>query len=376
MKNIGLVIPVIDSVPVEAFGAHLTIAAEIAKHHRVYIFVPSGIMPHDAARIRAFDDVLDVGCEYLMFVDDDTIVPQGGFTHLLEVMEDRKPAVVSGYYRRRGFPYTPVWSKKSKNKFYQADAESGVHEIDCSGLGCALIDVMWVYENLKKPYFEMIKDPIRGTTVTDDVTFFRKVRAKKGVVLGDASVRCSHVGSRIIISEDTEHDLRVIDTKALTRLDSYKTHRGVLRVAVEHTDGDVLELGVGEGSTPFLHGLCKERRLLSLENSVVWLDKYKHLESSAHELKLLTNDNLFDFSHKQIWDLVFVDIFSEGTLRAECGREFIDSTNVMVIHDSEWEPLRELAESFKYVYTDKSIEPHTSVCSNKVNVSQWFEKGD
>jgi len=204
--NLALGIPCIENVPGQAFGYHLLVAGEMARFGTLHVLAPYNLIPHDTARIAIVDQAMEHGCDYLMFVDDDMITPVGSFTKLYEIMKERKPVVVSGYYVRRGYPPTCVWSRKVGDGFVQVDARSGVHEIHVSGLGCALIDLKWVSENLEKPYFRMTPSDT-GTQVTDDTTFFEQVMEKGGLVLGCADVRSGHLGERIVFGVETQDTL-------------------------------------------------------------------------------------------------------------------------------------------------------------------------
>lgn len=369
--NICLAIPVEDTVYGEALGPHLTVAAEIAKSYTINIVVPFATSPHDAARIKAFDAAINLGCEYLFFVDDDTCVPLGGFTQLLETMLKEKPVVVSGHYYRRGYPFTSVWGKEHEGTFYQAEATEGVHEIDSSGLGCALIDVKWVVENLERPFFEMTPSPV-GTMITDDVSFFKKVKDKQGKVLGDASVRCSHIGHRLIINSRTVDDYRKLDQK--NQYNAYYTHVDTLAVALERTSGNVLELGVGYGSTPLIKSHCKgERYSLSLETEQSWAEEIRGAFSEPVNIKLF--DDEIENAIEEKWDLVFVDFGHNFIERLKVAERLRKNTNVFVIHDSDSNVWTSFIKSFNYKAIDKTKLPETAILSDVVDVSGWL-KGD
>jgi hypothetical protein len=94
-----------------------------------------------------------------------------------------------------------------EGKYYQVDATDGLYEIHTTGLGCALIDMNWVKEHLRPPWFIM-KHTGRSTNITDDITFFEMIRAAGGKTLGDASVSCGHLGHRKIINRRNASLLR------------------------------------------------------------------------------------------------------------------------------------------------------------------------
>jgi hypothetical protein len=206
--KIALGIPVVDSVPAEAFGHHLATAIELRKLGEVAIFTPINYFPHDRARMMVTEGAREQDCDLLLFVDDDTILPPGACQRLYNTMQEHKAQVVSGHYYRRGYPYTSVWSRKNaEGQWCQVDADKGVYEIHTSGLGCALIDLRWVWENLKPPFYTMGHDK-QGTTVTDDISFFDRVREAGGKILGDANVRCVHLAGRQCVSDETVVQLR------------------------------------------------------------------------------------------------------------------------------------------------------------------------
>jgi hypothetical protein len=205
--RIAIGIPMIETVPAEGVVDLMALVVETARHGDLALCTPLNVMPHDAARIMAVDDAISQDCELFLSIDDDTIPPKDTFVRLHQTMKSSGAQVVSGHYYRRGYPYTCVWSRKIDGTYFQVDALSGEHEIHVSGLGCALIDLRWVQKNLRKPYFEMIHTG-QKTMIADDVTFFTKVNEAGGKVVGNADVRCVHLGFRMPICDDTVDYLR------------------------------------------------------------------------------------------------------------------------------------------------------------------------
>lgn len=209
--RIAMAQPVVGEVPPAAQPYHLGVAAEIGGWTKDWLFiVPDNVSPHDAARVRCVEEAEEKGIDYLVFVDADTLWPNGGFRRLMEVMLERRPAVVTGRYYRRGWPYDCVWSKGQK----RVDAKSGVHAIDCAGLGCAIIDMKWILQHLSPPFFTTYIEG-KQTAVFDDVSFYRKVRAADGVILGVADVFCAHLGQRIHVDEESANHYRAMHMKGM-----------------------------------------------------------------------------------------------------------------------------------------------------------------
>lgn len=232
--------PVQDNVPGAAFNHHIAVIVEASKlmtkkypeadpeSGNLFTLTPVGLSPHDTARWLITKAAMDMNCERLFMMDDDTITPRGGITKLMEEMDNRQCAAISGFYLRRGYPYTPVWSatNPTDKKLYQVDADQGVHEIFSSGLGCCLIDLKWCRENIKDPWYKM-KQTEHNTEITDDCVFFDAIRAAGGTLLGDADVQCPHVGRAEFITRESASFLRGYG-ESLEKLGLVKSLKGGL----------------------------------------------------------------------------------------------------------------------------------------------------
>ena len=69
-------------------------------------------------------------------------------------------------------------------------------------------------------------------------------------------------------------------------MDPWQSHRPILEHYARKTDGPILELGIGDGSTPLLHEICKDKNrfLISVENDPAWRDKYAHYRCKNHAI--------------------------------------------------------------------------------------------
>src|SRR4051812_8679074 len=107
--------PIVETLPGEVFGHHLVTFVEAINHMRKEYKVetmtctPVGLCPHDFARHTVVEQALKQNCTHLFFIDDDTVTPPGGFVKMWKEMQERKCAAISGFYLRRGNPYTSVW---------------------------------------------------------------------------------------------------------------------------------------------------------------------------------------------------------------------------------------------------------------------------
>lgn len=151
----------------------------------------------------------------------------------------------------------------------------------------------------------------------------------------------------------------------------YSTHITPLVTAIVNTDGPVLEMGCGDFSTPILHALCKNRKLITAEHNKDWLDLFIDLESDRHI-----------FKHVKSWDdiagnfdVVFID-------HAPASRRIIDierlrkTTKIFVIHDTEKEKFYKyepLLSSFKFRYDYDRYIKKTTIVSDIINIQKFFE---
>lgn len=154
--------------------------------------------------------------------------------------------------------------------------------------------------------------------------------------------------------------------KGVTNFDN---HRYFLYEALELTKeiaGPVVELGCGNGSTPFLAQYCKdaERELFSYENNLEWYDKCAHF-----------HDRVF---HITDWDIVaekhltpsvlFIDS-APGERRQIDLKNFALRARIIVVHDSEpaadhGYQMRQHIPLFKYWKDHTSVGAWASMASN------------
>lgn len=112
------------------------------------------------------------------------------------------------------------------------------------------------------------------------------------------------------------------------------SHLPALVACVAVTDGPVLELGLGEFSTPVLHALCfRGRKLVSLDHDQRALDNFGCLASDWHEVRLDPNYASLDRLAREPWGVVLVDHWPSERRAADAlkflGAEFV------VVHDAE-----------------------------------------
>lgn len=149
------------------------------------------------------------------------------------------------------------------------------------------------------------------------------------------------------------------------------THMITLLRAIQATTGDICEMGAGFYSTPLLHWWgAQTRKLITYENDIEYLHYAKKFRSRRHKILPMT-----EVDYDRHWGLVFIDHTAEPSSR---GADLLKFKNVdlFVIHDTEPEVASsygydQVWPHFKYRYDWKECKPHTTVVSNKIDVSKW-----
>jgi len=129
----------------------------------------------------------------------------------------------------------------------------------------------------------------------------------------------------------------------------YYTHEPFFIEILKNTTGNILECGCGDGSTKMIKEQIQNtnRRLISLESNLDWLNKYTHLADSTHELYHIEagNDNNIETGNKWVefieknklndFEIVFLDS-SPWLSRKCCFDYYLDKIKIIIIHDFDY----------------------------------------
>ena len=165
---------------------------------------------------------------------------------------------------------------------------------------------------------------------------------------------------------------------------SYATHLGSLIACVNKTSGDILELGVGLFSTPYLHyaATIGKRKLLSLENDPGWCRHFKGSQfihflysNDYHQIELVDNYENSPLIDKE-WDVVLVDQTPDLS-RKETVKKLANKAKYIIIHDSNPQHEKvyhysEIYPLFKYSRTWILDDRHATVLSNFVDLEDLW----
>lgn len=144
----------------------------------------------------------------------------------------------------------------------------------------------------------------------------------------------------------------------------WSTHLPVLIKLLSITTGDVLEVGTGIYSTPFLHWACflQGRKLVSIENDDEYMTFAQQFESDTHKV-------VKEVPSEGEWDIIFVDSFPIEE-RESIVKKITNRAQYIIVHDSTPESWSENYKGlFKYRLDYTKCDPYTVIFSNFINVS-------
>lgn len=165
----------------------------------------------------------------------------------------------------------------------------------------------------------------------------------------------------------------------------WDSHRVLLWHGLNATSGNVVEMGMGHGSTPQLHQYClsNHRKLWSYDNHKEWVGNFKQMHSYGHEVIHVEDwDSVFEFhtKHSEMPDIVFID-HSPGERRKFDVELFAQKAKIVIVHDSEpkgWNAsnymVRPIFKQYKFVKDMESKSPTgawTTALSNFIDVTAW-----
>lgn len=159
-------------------------------------------------------------------------------------------------------------------------------------------------------------------------------------------------------------------------VDDYSSHRPMLWLALKNTNGKVVELGCGEGSTPLFKSYCNDAKRVfkSYELYEDWASRMGGQLVSSYLLPLAQ----IKYNGEENYSLLFIDS-APGEQRKDLVDSYRNSADIIILHDTEiWTQsiygITEVLNSFKYRLNYYPVgNPGTTALSNTVNVCEWVE---
>lgn len=154
-------------------------------------------MPYDMARNTACMHALDLGADYMFFLDSDVVVPPDTIERLIAL----NMPITSGMYCRRSPPEgVPVMIRDGQ--WITEFPKDALLEVDLVGAGCLLIhtDVLRALPPQRpgKHWFDWRVDMKSvmpaGECLSEDFTFNVHARRHGFKTVVDTSIQCRHIG--------------------------------------------------------------------------------------------------------------------------------------------------------------------------------------
>lgn len=183
---------------------------------------------------------------------------------------------------------------------------------------------------------------------------------------------------------------KTLKNKFFNEVNDWNNHLPLMWNAMQETRGDIIECGLGGGSTEQLHSYCEfnRRRLFSFEYDENWLKEFAHLENDTHKIHLIKDwDKMKDICPNP--SVILID-HSPGTRRIVDIERFKDINGILVIHDTQPPPTaadygyNQIWPLFKYkvdleVEMNREVDPPhnrtwASAVSNVYDVTKWRGK--
>lgn len=144
------------------------------------------------------------------------------------------------------------------------------------------------------------------------------------------------------------------------------SHLPVLNKILNISSYDVLELGMGLYSTPFLHWVCfPDRKLVSYENDKECYHMNFQYNKGLHEVYCVNDWEDAEIMRK--WDVVFID-HSPSQRRIVEIKKLANLANYIIVHDTQRNKkfcdFESVFSDFKYRYDYTLATPRTTVLSN------------
>src|SRR5262245_53059299 len=162
----------------------------------------------DRARNEAAKMALMLEADYLMFVDDDVLLPE--WPHPFKALHEAKKDIIAASVRIRGYPFNRMafrWveeestEKKKKLDFYndKLDPENPIQACDALGFSTCLIRTD-VLKPMEPPYF------ITSPNGTEDVYFCVRAQRElepKPEIAVHLGIKCTHLLDKEGVDDDT-----------------------------------------------------------------------------------------------------------------------------------------------------------------------------
>lgn len=191
-----------------AYSNHCQLWFRLGRNHPEidFIFNAPHRMSIDRMRNMTARIALDNNADYIMFLDDDVIVPMDCVKKMIAADKD----IVAGWTIIRGYPFNNMFfkyvngDKTQLNYYNEVDVSAGpVVDVDAVGFSCVLIKVD-LLRKIPQPFF------VTGPFNTEDVYFCLKARefVPDCTISVDTSLETGHVMDTEVVEPRTKGEFR------------------------------------------------------------------------------------------------------------------------------------------------------------------------
>ncbi len=176
-----------------AYGNHCQMWYKFGKYYRniEFCFVNPSRMTIDRMRNLAAETTLDIQADYLLFIDDDVLIPQP--FDFLEKLIKLDVDIAAADVLIRGYPFKHMifqWDKAHLGLIAMDNIPKKKGPLKCGAVGFSVCLIKRsLIEKVSKPYF------VTGPMNTEDIYFC--VKAEKEYpqvqIVTDTSISCGHI---------------------------------------------------------------------------------------------------------------------------------------------------------------------------------------
>lgn len=295
---------------------------------------------------------------HILFLDADSIPTDDTLDRLVAADKDVITAAVPTITRGK-IRWNVTAETQRAELIEYGSLPKDIFEITACGGACMLVKRR-VFEKIEWPYFKDIFTPTRWAT-GQDVYFICKVRDAGFKVFCDPNIKCDHkkMFDLLRLAEAMRNSFG---------MNGWATHLPALTRCVAETSGPVLELGMGNYSTPILHEMCKGRELVSCDHELSWTNRFSQYDNGDHQVLFVEDWDKSDVFEKT-WDVVLVDHNPPARRAVDILRL---KARYIVVHDAEH--FESALSKFKYRHDYNGMQPQTSVVSNEGEIENVTNK--
>ena len=152
------------------------------------------------ARTKLVQHAIDMGYDYLFFIDADVDFPVNALRKLMHTAEKHNERAVAGLYCMRNHPHFPLIYMEEDNApghcfpvLVHPEQHGKLIRCDATGFGCTLLRLD-MFKDISREWFSL-----EGGG-TEDIYFFCKAKRELGLsVVVDTAINCGHVGQEILV---------------------------------------------------------------------------------------------------------------------------------------------------------------------------------